>query len=637
MASLRAQWRDSKAQSQETSPFPTRQLFVLALCRICEPIAFMSIFPYIYYMVKSFKLTDDETQLAVYAGMVTSAFAFAEFAAGVFWGRLSDKVGRKPILLMGMAGTGLSMLMFGFSRNLTTALIARALGGLLNGNIGVLQTTVAEVVTVEAHKARGFSIMPFVWCLGSIIGSGLGGTLAEPVKNYPSAFAPGSIWEQYPYLLPNVVCTVVVVVGVVIGVLFLEETHYGKKNQRDRGVELGHWLLQKTCNWKTTSSVDAKVGYFEETLAFLAEDEQPVQYHSTRSSPSLDAVTVPSARLGFHRALPDLNALDSSERLPASSTHDVEFRRSVESADTLREDNPCSRSMSPLSTAVDSSSNSFDLPDLPLPSKESQFLDPEEKTSLKEAFSPQVILNIVGYGILAFHTISMEQLLPVLFSMPESHEAPESAFKFSGGFQMSTKSIGVILSIQGFMQMIIQIFLFPLINKRFGNLITFRVTVMAYPFLYFLIPYLALLPGSLRMPAVYLVLLWKVTAQSSSYPSLGMMLANMAPSTTVLGTLNGAAASSASLCRAIGPTTSGLIQSAGSDLGYSGLAWWACSVIAVLGAAESIFMKEQRSKASTGRDSGETSEAGLFDPLLEESAHDRGSSTQARAERTRRV
>lgn len=103
------------------------------MCRICEPIAFMSIFPYIYYMISSFRITDDARQIAIYAGMVTSAFAFAEFSAGVFWGRLSDKIGRKPVLIGGLAGTGLSMLIFGFATNLPVALLARALGGLLNG------------------------------------------------------------------------------------------------------------------------------------------------------------------------------------------------------------------------------------------------------------------------------------------------------------------------------------------------------------------------------------------------------------------------------------------------------------------------------------------------------------------------
>lgn len=93
----------------------------------------MSIFPYVYYMIASFHITDDEKSIAMYAGMITSSFAFAEFSTGVFWGRVSDRFGRKPVLLMGLAGTGLSMLLFGLAPNIWVALIARALGGLLNG------------------------------------------------------------------------------------------------------------------------------------------------------------------------------------------------------------------------------------------------------------------------------------------------------------------------------------------------------------------------------------------------------------------------------------------------------------------------------------------------------------------------
>jgi len=121
-------------------------------------------------MVKSFNITTDEDKIAIYTGMVTSAFAMAEFLASIFWGRLSDRIGRKPVLLTGMSGTGISMLLFGFAPSLPVALFARAMGGILNGfvhvtnapltnhwltnirNIGVLQTTVAEVATVKDHQ-----------------------------------------------------------------------------------------------------------------------------------------------------------------------------------------------------------------------------------------------------------------------------------------------------------------------------------------------------------------------------------------------------------------------------------------------------------------------------------------------------
>jgi MFS family permease len=93
----------------------------------------MSIFPYVYYMILDFDITSDTRQIAVYVGLVTSAFALAEFSSGVAWGRISDRIGRKPVLLTGLAGTALSMLVFGFASSLPIALLGRALGGLLNG------------------------------------------------------------------------------------------------------------------------------------------------------------------------------------------------------------------------------------------------------------------------------------------------------------------------------------------------------------------------------------------------------------------------------------------------------------------------------------------------------------------------
>jgi len=97
-------------------------------------------------------LQKNANEIAVYAGMVTSAFAFAEFTTGMMWGRISDKFGRKPVLIMGLVGTMLSMLIFGFAKSFPVALIARAVGGALNGNVGVIQTTVAELATEKEYQ-----------------------------------------------------------------------------------------------------------------------------------------------------------------------------------------------------------------------------------------------------------------------------------------------------------------------------------------------------------------------------------------------------------------------------------------------------------------------------------------------------
>ena len=70
----------------------------------------------------------------------------------MYWGGLSDRIGRKPVLLFGCAGTLLSLLVVGFAPNFWIALLGRALGGALNGNIGVIQTMVGELVTKPEHE-----------------------------------------------------------------------------------------------------------------------------------------------------------------------------------------------------------------------------------------------------------------------------------------------------------------------------------------------------------------------------------------------------------------------------------------------------------------------------------------------------
>jgi hypothetical protein len=182
--------------------------------------------------------------------------------------------------------------------------------------------------------------------------------------------------------------------------------------------------------------------------------------------------------------------------------------------------------------------------------------------------------------------------MPVFLSTPKSDDDVVLPLKFTGGLGMATKTIGFMLAVQGVYSMIAQLWLFPFVVKHFGTLRTFRFVLLAWPPLYLAVPYLVLLPAKLQIFAVYVSLISKITFHVIAFPATAILLANAAPSSKVLGSINGAAASTASLSRAFGPTITGLLHSRGLESGYSVLAWWACGLVCVIGAIQSFWMEE---------------------------------------------
>lgn len=163
--------------------------------------------------------------------------------------------------------------------------------------------------------------------------------------------------------------------------------------------------------------------------------------------------------------------------------------------------------------------------------------------------------------------------------------------------------------------MIATIFFFPIVVRRFGALGLFRLLAITYPLLYLATPYMALLPENLRMIGIYILVIWKCTFATMAYPSNAILLTNSAPSLLMLGTINGVAASTASLSRAFGPTVSGVLFSTGLSLGYSGLAWWCSAAIAVVGTFISFRMSDKGGRMDVDEKNDRDQEAGLEEPL----------------------
>lgn len=123
-----------------------RQLVLLALCRLVEPVSQTSVLSYLYYFLHSLDPSLPPDTLSRQAGYLASAFAVCMFLTGWFWGRVADRIGRKKVVLIGLTSTAIASIIFGFSESYRGLVIARCLAGLMDANIAILRTMIMETV-----------------------------------------------------------------------------------------------------------------------------------------------------------------------------------------------------------------------------------------------------------------------------------------------------------------------------------------------------------------------------------------------------------------------------------------------------------------------------------------------------------
>ena len=111
--------------------------------------------------------------------LVFSAYAIGAFFGEPFWGRLSDRVGRKPILVSTVSGNCLCYLALAFAPNVPVAFVVRLLGGLASGNGSVIQGYIADVTPPDRRSGR-MALLGAAYNVGFIVGPALGGLLAHP-------------------------------------------------------------------------------------------------------------------------------------------------------------------------------------------------------------------------------------------------------------------------------------------------------------------------------------------------------------------------------------------------------------------------------------------------------------------------
>ena len=123
-------------------------------------------------------------------GLLVASYAAAQFIGAPLLGRLSDRFGRKPILLISILGTIISFVMLGLAKSLWMIFASRILDGFTGGNISVAQAYITDITT-DKNRAKGLGLIGAAFGLGFVFGPAIGGTLSIYGFNVPAFAAAG--------------------------------------------------------------------------------------------------------------------------------------------------------------------------------------------------------------------------------------------------------------------------------------------------------------------------------------------------------------------------------------------------------------------------------------------------------------
>eukprot|EP00929_Paragymnodinium_shiwhaense_P003116 TRINITY_DN10350_c3_g1_i1.p1 TRINITY_DN10350_c3_g1~~TRINITY_DN10350_c3_g1_i1.p1 ORF type:complete len:515 (+),score=84.94 TRINITY_DN10350_c3_g1_i1:56-1600(+) len=212
-------------------------LFVLCAINLVDCINTTILTPYVDAMVSHIlEKPRGDPGVAVWVSWLVGSYSVCEVVFSGFWGMLSDRIGRRPVLLLGLLGSSLAIVAFGLSSSLEVAFAARLVDGFFCGNVATTRTYLGELVD-SSNEAKSFGYLALTFSVGIFIGPSLGGILSEPAQWAPGLFK-GTLFETYPYFLPNLIYALFAVFAFLVGAASLHETLPKRRRAEAREVLL---------------------------------------------------------------------------------------------------------------------------------------------------------------------------------------------------------------------------------------------------------------------------------------------------------------------------------------------------------------------------------------------------------------
>lgn len=231
-------------------------------------------------------LSRDFGATALQTGLLMSVYSFMQFAFAPFWGGLSDRMGRRPILLFCLLGEAFSYLLFAWARSLEWLFVARILAGFFGASISTASAYISDI-TPPSERSKGMALIGAAFGLGFVVGPALGGGLALWGQQISSA---PHFETSFCALWVGALC----LANFLFGLKFLKES-LKEKNQfahkRNRLALLKTYLSQKTMGAMMNV-------YFLSSLAMAGMEATLILYMGERFDWKLREVSFGFAYIG---------------------------------------------------------------------------------------------------------------------------------------------------------------------------------------------------------------------------------------------------------------------------------------------------------------------------------------------------
>ena len=195
---------------------------ILFLVVMIDMIGFGIIIPFLTYFIEDLATIEGVVSLGFWVGLMMLVYSAAQFLFSPFWGSLSDRIGRRPVILTGLVGNTVFFTVFGLSNSLLMALAARFLAGAFNANIAVAKAYIGDV-SDASNLAKRMGLIGASFGVGFTIGPFIGGEFSEPAAKWE--LFQNTIFDTNPYLLPCVIASLLSTVSFIFAMYRLPESH----------------------------------------------------------------------------------------------------------------------------------------------------------------------------------------------------------------------------------------------------------------------------------------------------------------------------------------------------------------------------------------------------------------------------